>query len=56
VTDDYRPTLLDREGPADPGKALGELRRLIDRDPTSDAATHARKALVNLKREMAIDG
>jgi hypothetical protein len=41
---------------ADPGKALGELRRLIDRDPTSDVATHARKALANLKSEMPVDG
>ena len=37
---------------ADPGKAMGELRRLIDRYPASDVAVHARKALADLKREM----
>jgi hypothetical protein len=34
---------------ADPGRALVELRRLIERYPSSTAATHARKALSRLK-------
>jgi hypothetical protein len=33
----------------DPGRALGELRRLVDRYPGSAAAVHARAALVTLK-------
>jgi hypothetical protein len=33
----------------DPGRGLGELRRLIDRYPDSPAATHARIALASLK-------
>jgi hypothetical protein len=37
---------------AKPGQAMGELRRLIDRYPSSDVAVHARTALANLKREM----
>ena len=36
----------------DPGRAVVELRKLIDRYPTSTAATHAREALTRLKRQM----
>ena len=36
----------------DPGRALVELRKLIDRYPTSTAATHAREALARIKRQM----
>lgn len=35
----------------DPGRALVELRRLIERYPTSNAAAHAREAIARLKRE-----
>ncbi|HKW46843.1 MAG TPA: hypothetical protein VJN70_05340 [Gemmatimonadaceae bacterium] len=34
---------------ADPGRALVELRRLIERYPTSKAASHARDAIARLK-------
>ena len=37
---------------ANPDAAISELRRLIATHPSSDAATHARTALVNLKRQM----
>ena len=37
---------------AEPGRALVELRRLIDRYPTSTAASHARDALARIKRAM----
>jgi hypothetical protein len=40
---------------AKPGNAMGELRRLIDRYPSSDVAVHARTALANLKREMRVE-
>lgn len=33
----------------DPGRALVELRRLIDRYPTSQAAAHAREAIARIK-------
>lgn len=36
----------------DPGRAVIELRKLIDRHPTSTAAVHARDALARIKREM----
>ena len=36
----------------DPGRAVVELRKLIDRYPTSTAAAHARDALARIKREM----
>jgi len=36
----------------DPGRAVVELRKLIDRHPTSTAAVHARDALARIKREM----
>jgi hypothetical protein len=36
----------------EPGRAVVELRRLIDRYPTSTAAAHAREALARIKREM----
>jgi hypothetical protein len=36
----------------DPGRAVIELRKLIDRYPTSTAAAHARHALARIKREM----
>lgn len=36
----------------DPGRAVVELRKLIDRYPTSTAAAHARDALTRIKREM----
>jgi tetratricopeptide (TPR) repeat protein len=39
---------------ADPGRALVELRRLIDRHPTSGAAVHARSTLAELKARMNI--
>jgi hypothetical protein len=35
----------------DPGRAMGELRRLIDRYPTSQGARRLRVALANLKSE-----
>lgn len=35
-----------------PGKALVELRRLVDRHPNSPAAAHARAAIANLKSEV----
>jgi len=37
----------------DPGRAMVELRRLIDRHPGTDAAARARLTLAELKREMA---
>ena len=36
----------------DPGRAAVELRKLIDRYPTSTAAAHARDALSRIKREL----
>ncbi len=36
----------------EPGRAVVELRKLIDRYPTSTAATHARDALARIKRQM----
>ena len=36
----------------EPGRAVVELRKLIDRYPRSTAATHAREALARIKREM----
>lgn len=36
----------------DPGRAVVELRKLIDRYPTTTAAAHAREALARIKREM----
>jgi len=40
------------DGPlADRGRAIVELRRLIDRHPDSGAAAHAREALATLKQE-----
>lgn len=36
----------------EPGRAVVELRKLIDRYPTSTAAAHARDALARIKREM----
>lgn len=36
----------------DPGRAVVELRKLIDRYPTSTAAAHARDAIARIKREM----
>jgi hypothetical protein len=36
----------------EPGRAAIELRKLIDRYPTSTAAAHARDALARIKREM----
>lgn len=41
---------------ADRGKAMGELRRLIDLYPDSQVASHARTALANLKREIHGEG
>ena len=38
----------------DPGRAVVELRKLIDRYPTSTAAAHARDALARIKREMML--
>lgn len=35
----------------DPGRAVVELRKLIDRYPTSTAAAHARDAIARIKRE-----
>ena len=37
---------------AEPGRALVELRRLIERYPSSTAAAHARDALARIKREV----
>ena len=37
----------------EPGRALVELRRLIERYPASSAAAHAREAIARLKRETA---
>jgi hypothetical protein len=39
----------------DPGRALVELRRLIDTRPGSDAAEHARRSLADLKARMNVD-
>ena len=39
----------------DPRRALVEFRRLIDRYPGSTAATHARLALANLKKDLVSD-
>ena len=36
----------------DPGRAVVELRKLIDRYPTSTAAAHARDALARIKQQM----
>ena len=36
----------------EPGRAVVELRKLIDRYPTSTAAAHARDAIARIKREM----
>lgn len=36
----------------DPGRAVVELRKLIDRHPTSTASAHARDALARIKRDM----
>ncbi|HKN64779.1 MAG TPA: hypothetical protein VJW73_00795 [Gemmatimonadaceae bacterium] len=36
----------------DPGRAVVELRKLIDRYPTSTAAAHARDAIARIKQEM----
>ncbi len=44
------------EGPlADPGRAVVELRRIIERYPGSAMAKHAREALPAMKARMAID-
>ena len=40
----------------DPGRAVVELRKLIERHPTSTAAAHARDALARIKREMLAAG
>jgi Tetratricopeptide repeat len=40
---------------AEPGRALVEFRRLIERYPGSTAATHARTALANVKKGMLKD-
>lgn len=39
----------------DPGRAMVELRRLIDRRPNSDAAARARLMLAELKEQMPTD-
>jgi len=39
----------------DPPRALAQLRRLIDKYPTSAAAARARDALAALKRELIVD-
>jgi hypothetical protein len=36
-----------------PARALVELRRIIDRYPASSAATHARTAILTVKRQIA---
>jgi len=36
----------------EPGRAVVELRKLIDRYPTSTAAAHARDAIARIKRQM----
>jgi hypothetical protein len=41
---------------ADPGRALTELRRLVDRYPKSAGAVHARSALATLKARLHADG
>lgn len=40
---------------SNPDAAISELRRLIATHPSSDAARHARTALVNLKRQLRSD-
>jgi hypothetical protein len=39
----------------EPGRALVELRRLIERYPTSTAAAHAREAIARIKRDLIAD-
>ena len=39
-----------------PARALVELRRIIDRYPTSSAATHARAAITTVKRQISEAG
>ena len=39
----------------DPGRALVELRRLIETRPGTDAAEHARRSLADLKARMSVD-
>lgn len=39
----------------DPGRALVELRRLIETRPGTDAAEHARRSLADLKARMNVD-
>ena len=41
---------------AEPGRAMVELRRLMDRHPGTDAAARARLTLAELKAEMAARG
>jgi hypothetical protein len=40
----------------EPGRAMVELRRLIDRRPGSDAAKHARRSLADLKSRVHVGG
>lgn len=51
----YRLVDLYRGKLADPGKALPEIRRLIERYPNSQIEIQAREALANLKKEMSFD-
>jgi tetratricopeptide (TPR) repeat protein len=41
--------------PGNETKALRELRRLIDRYPNTDAATHSRAGLTNLKSKLGVN-
>ncbi len=51
----YRLVDLYRGKLADPGKALPEFRRLIERYPNSQIEMQAREALAKLKSEMSFD-
>lgn len=51
----YRLIDLFRGKLADPGRALPELRRLIDRYPDSQIEAQAREALAKLKSEMPLE-
>lgn len=55
VVASYRLVDLYRGKLHEPGKALPEFRRLIERYPNSQIEAQAREALANLKREMSFE-
>jgi hypothetical protein len=56
VTASYRLVDLYRGKLADPGRALPEFRRLIDRYPGTQIEAQARAALAKLKAELPVEG